>query len=143
MLNALEFNLTVPSALNFLQRFTRLAGVQQGDITWHLSNYFMELTLQVYVFLNYPPSHIAGAALYLAMQTTAALNGQHASQPWSLQLQQQIDLTPSQIAPALGEMWKVVELQQSGQAKYKAVKKKYSLAKFLEVAKYNAKNPML
>ena len=137
MLNALGFNLTVPLSLNFLQRFSRLAGVEQDSETWFLAMYYAELTLQNYTFLQFAPSQIAGAALYLA-QTTMT----HSTNIWSPSCQQQMDYTPNQLSACIGELYKVIETQQAGTSKYKAVKKKYSNPKFREVAKYVCKVPM-
>lgn len=136
MLNALGFNLTVPLPLNFLQRFARLAGVDQGSDTWYLAMYFAELTLQNYACLHFAPSQIAGAALYLAQTTTM-----HSANIWSAQQQSQMDYTPNQLAGCITELYKIVETHQNGTAKYKAVKKKYSNPKYLAVANYTCKVP--
>jgi len=141
MLNALSFNLTVPTPLNFLQRFSRLGGVEQGDQVWCLAMYFMELTLQSYQFLNFAPSQIAASALYLAMSTAQQAMGLGHAPVWTHTQCAQIEYTPAQIAPAVHEMYKLIELNQNGLSKYKAVKKKYSLPKFQEVAKYTCKPP--
>ena len=143
MLNALSFNLTVPLPINFLQRFARLGGVEQGDQVWCLSMYFMELTLQSYLFLNFPASQIAASALYLAMSTAQAAMGHGHVAVWTAAQQSQIEYNPQQIAHCVHEMYKLIELNQNGLSKYKAVKKKYSLPKFQEVAKYTCRPPTL
>lgn len=142
MLNALSFNLTVPLPINFLQRFARLGGVEQGDQVWCLAMYFMELTLQSYAFLNFPPSQIAASALYLAMGTAQQAMGLGHLPVWTHTQSSQIEYTPSQLQGCLTEMFKLVEHTQNGLSKYKAVKKKYTLPKFHEVAKYTCRAPV-
>jgi len=139
MLNALSFNLTVPSPLNFLQRFSRLAGVAQNDQVWFMSCYYMELTLQQYQFLNFSPSCIAASALFLALGTVRP----QGTPAFSSSLQQALEYTPQQLSACVTEMFKHVDATQQGTSKYKAVKKKYSLPKHGEVAKYLCKPPQL
>jgi len=143
MLTALNFNLTVPTPINFLQRYSRLCGLEDKDQVWTLSLYFMELTLQSYTFLHFAPSAIAASALYLAMATAQQAMGLGHAPVWTAQQQALMEYTPAQVASCVAEMYKLVELNQSGLAKYKAVKKKFSLEKFHQVAKYTCRPPAL
>jgi cyclin B len=143
MLTALNFNLTVPLPINFLQRFARLCGVEHQDQVWTLSLYFMELTLQSYTFLHFAPSAIAASALYLAMGTAQQAMGLGHHAVWTTNQQSMMDYTPAQVASCVTEMYKLIELNQSGLAKYKAVKKKFTQGKFHEVAKYTCRPPTL
>jgi cyclin B len=64
MLEVLSFNVTVPSAWRFLERFCHLAGATEQ--TEALARYLLELSLVEYHMLRYKPSLQAAAALFLA-----------------------------------------------------------------------------
>merc|ERR1711991_425538 len=67
MLNTLEFDLTSPTPLYFLQRYLRVAG---SDRTFQmLANYLIELTIQSYSMAEFLPSQIAMAATILCNKT--------------------------------------------------------------------------
>ncbi len=66
MLNTLAFDLTNPTSIGFLTRYTRVAG--SDPLVVLLSTYLCELTLMEYSMTPHLPSHIALAALVLANQ---------------------------------------------------------------------------
>lgn len=59
----LNFDLTVPSSLRFIDRYTRLIAMDQKS--YMLTRYLIELALMEVQFLKYPPSNIACSAIYL------------------------------------------------------------------------------
>jgi hypothetical protein len=130
MLNALGFNLTVPLPLNFLQAFSKLAAVQQGSQTWFMAEYFLEITLQTYAFLRYKPSQLAASALWLAMSTAA-----QSQLAWSATIEGATEYTTAQLKEPVTEMHQAIVCNENGTSKYKAVKKKYSLPRFENVAR--------
>jgi hypothetical protein len=68
ILVALDFNLSTPTALHFLRRFSRAAG---SDGTLHtLSKYIIEVSMLEYSMLKYAPSMIAAAAVYITRRMT-------------------------------------------------------------------------
>ena len=77
MLSKLSFQLTTPNAFVFLKRFAKVAGIisTPRSKTELLANYLVELTLQEYPMLQYLPSTISAAAVYLALKTMG-------QQPW-------------------------------------------------------------
>lgn len=123
MLNTLNFQLTVPSALRFAERYIKVATAPQ-EVSF-FTHYFLERTLQDYRFLNYLPSHVASAALYLAMRSM-----KHGS--WDATMQKHTGYTESELIPCAKEILTIVSEEEP---KYKAVKKKYSSQKFGGVAK--------
>jgi len=141
MLTALNFNLTVPLPINFLQRYARLCSIEQGDQVWQLTMYFAQLTLPAYAFLSFAPSTIAAAALYLSMSTAKQAMGLGHEPVWTAEQSALMDYTVPQVRDAVHALYALVEAQQNGTAKYKAVKKKFALDKFLAVAKYTCKPP--
>lgn len=64
MLNSLEFDLTNPTVLTFLTRYTRIAG--SDAVTTTLAKYLAELTLMDYNMIGFLPSHIALSCFMLA-----------------------------------------------------------------------------
>lgn len=68
MLTALDWDLTLPTALLFLRRFSKAA--RSDSITHTLSKYLTELSLPEYKMLRFVPSKIAASAVYLARTMT-------------------------------------------------------------------------
>jgi len=64
ILKALNFNVTVTSSYLFLQRYSKLMGVDEK--TYMMARYLIELALIEYGFLKYTPSNTAASAIYLA-----------------------------------------------------------------------------
>jgi len=64
VLSALNYDLSYPNPMNFLRRISK---ADNYDIqTRTLGKYLMEISLLDHRFMNYLPSHIAAAAMYLA-----------------------------------------------------------------------------
>ena len=64
VLGSLMFNLTTPSSLRFLDRYSKLTGVD--DRTYMMARYIIELAMVDYRMLKFTPSMLACGALYLA-----------------------------------------------------------------------------
>ena len=64
VLNSLKFDLTNPTAVEFLTRYSALCRVDV--VVQALAKYLMELTLMDYSMLGFLPSHVAFASLALA-----------------------------------------------------------------------------
>jgi len=60
---ALKFNLTVPSSLRFLERYSRVERLDKKS--FDMSQYLLELALIEYKFVKVPESLKACAAIYL------------------------------------------------------------------------------
>jgi hypothetical protein len=85
VLNALEYEITVPTAEFFIQRFVKIA---RGNTEMlKLSCYFAERTIQEYSFIKYRPSSIAAAALCLAIKTLNCQPGSTCNYHWNNQLE--------------------------------------------------------
>ncbi|KAF1780303.1 Cyclin-like [Phytophthora cactorum] len=68
LLNTLNFTLSVPTALDFLNIYERMIPPIQKK-TSMLAHYLLELALQEYQFLKYLPSVVAACCLSMAMYT--------------------------------------------------------------------------
>jgi len=135
MLNTLQFNLTVPSALRFGQRFIKMVPNKKTRFSV-LVSYLMELTLQNYDFLDYLPSMIAASATYLALSMTADKPG---NPKWSSLLKSNTTYREEELQNCVRDLYALAAKKPE---KYRAVRKKYSSRKFLEVAKISVGPPL-
>lgn len=129
MLGALEFNLTVPTALRFLERWAKVARL--NDSQKFLAHYLLELTLQEYRFLQYLPSQAAAAAVYLALLSTGAA-------PWTITLQAHTGYTEASLLGAVNDLYALGSVEAP---KFTAVRKKYSAPKYLSASTMRLAKP--
>ena len=66
MLNALRFSLTVPTSLNFLNRFCKVGLAVDDKQAQHFATYLVELSLVDYACLKYSYSMVAASAVFCA-----------------------------------------------------------------------------
>lgn len=123
MLNTLGFHVTVPSILRFTERFSKVGRCDEK--TTNLAKYLIELSLQDYKFLKFLPSQIGASAVLIAMKMTGNSN------PWNSTLEKHTTYTESSLSECATEL---SLLCAKDPAKYRAVRKKYSNAKFHEVS---------
>ena len=64
MLGVLQFNLSYPNPLNFLRRISKADNYDVQTRT--LGKYMLEISLLDHRFIEYKPSHIAAASMYLS-----------------------------------------------------------------------------
>ena len=121
MLNVLQFNLTVPTANRFLNRF--LKSTPGDSSTKMLSSYLIERTLQELDMLKYAPSMIAASALYIS-------NDKMGRAPWPAVLEEYSDYKEDDLRDCVDDVLALVNNSTS----LKSVKKKYSSSKFSRVA---------
>jgi hypothetical protein len=93
----------------------------------NFATYLVELALPEYNMVKYPCSMIAAAAVYLASRAFCREN------PFPPLLHRHSGLTEAQVKPCAAAMYNILQKAQSNNLQ--AVLKKYSNAKFLEVAK--------
>lgn len=67
ILSTLDFNMTTPSVYRFIERFAKIANIQD-EMVFNMACYLAELSLIEYSMLKYCPSNIASAAIYLAQK---------------------------------------------------------------------------
>lgn len=124
MLKKFNFNVTIISSYRILERLSKLG--HDSIETFYLTQYLMELSLVEYRMLKYKPSLIAAGALYLSHK----INGR--KDAWPMKVNEFTKLTEKDVRPWAKEM--CLLLQGSDSASLKAAKKKFSLARFKEVA---------
>jgi len=124
ILSTLQFNLNAPSPLHFLRRYSKAAA---SDYTIHtLCKYLIELTVMDIKLLKHPPSSLAAGAVYIARKMTGK------APLWSATLVHYTTLTEGEVRDVALEMNAL--LKKSARSTLKAIKKKYALPKFGEVA---------
>jgi cyclin B len=125
ILAELGYEVTAPSAYRFLERFGNLAGLDEQSQL--LSQYLCELSLVEYKMLRYPPSLIAASSIYLTLKigrrdiVWPAVLIEHSRYK---------DIALRQCAKDL-----CILLQGVEKCTLQAVRKKFSLPKYGEVAK--------
>jgi len=122
ILAQLEFRLTAPTPLVFLQRLVKVAGLvnkprSKEDL---LANYFVEMALQDYSMLQYPPATIAAAAVSLALKTVG-------SPAWSPELEHHGRITAEGLRPCVRDMHALHVAASTNSLQ--AVRKKYAQEK--------------
>lgn len=125
VLTVLSFNLTVPTTLNFLQRFLKVCSADSR--TTHLANYFAERMLQEYSMLKHLPSAIAASAVLLANKAVKGGSG------WSPLLQHFSGYSERSLSTAVTEMHTLMSNAKT--ASLQSVRKKYTSTKLSEAAR--------
>jgi len=122
ILRTLEYKITQPSAHTFLVRYLK-AGHADRETT-HLACYLLDGTLHSYAMLNYLPSQLAAASVFLARHAT----GRH---PWSPTLLEYAEYTQEEVAPVARAL---LEEKSAASPDLNSVNKKYSSHRFSNVA---------
>ncbi|GIL51722.1 hypothetical protein Vafri_7655 [Volvox africanus] len=128
VLKKLKYELTVPTAKTFLRRLLQVCN--PDDQLHFVANYLTEISLMEASMLNFLPSEIAAAAIYLANLILARA-------PWSPTLEHYSYYAPAQIADcveALAELHIKVNSRAQG-GELTALYDKYSHSKFLGVSR--------
>lgn len=125
MFSTLEFNLTIPTVYVFMKRGLQ---VMEADTkTQQLTQYLAELSLLDYKLLAHPPSLIGASCIFLANKYLGA------REPWSRVLEHYCQYKQSEVETCAQEL--LVISTNAPTQKTQAVRKKYSYAKYGEVAK--------
>jgi len=131
-LTALNFNLTVPLCINFLERYCTLAGITQDSKTYICALYYADLTYQVYDLLSFMPSLVGAAAFYLAIYTvneTQASVEQFTGNVYTF----------GDILACINALIRTIRSHETNTCKYKSVKKKYLANKYFSIASLECK----
>jgi len=124
ILNTLNFNITHPSSLHFLRRYSKAGG---SDYTLHtICKYLIEVVLIDVKFLKYVPSLQAAASVYLGRAMTRK------SPLWTPTLEHYSTYPETLVRECALDMNDF--LKKSTYSTLKSIRKKYSLPKFGQVA---------
>mmetsp|Transcript_107560 Transcript_107560/g.185458 ORF Transcript_107560/g.185458 Transcript_107560/m.185458 type:complete len:286 (-) Transcript_107560:1403-2260(-) len=119
----LEFCLTATTPRDFVGIYLHVA--QADRLVCMLTDYLVELTLQDYAFLKYPPSMVAVAAVVMALHTSH-------ERLWSEALSHYTQYPPHELNDCLRDMHRCYVNAPSDNLQ--AVRDKYSHYKFMRVS---------
>eukprot|EP01112_Ceratiomyxa_fruticulosa_P017809 TRINITY_DN5619_c0_g2_i2.p1 TRINITY_DN5619_c0_g2~~TRINITY_DN5619_c0_g2_i2.p1 ORF type:complete len:444 (+),score=85.70 TRINITY_DN5619_c0_g2_i2:342-1673(+) len=126
MLSTLKFNVTVPTPVHFLRRFSKAA---RSDARMHnLSKYLSELAQPEYTMLKFKPSMIAAAAVYLTRKMTASVP------IWTATLVKYTEYEEKDIMQCVKELNELVRRAQAKSLSFKATFEKYKEMKTYTVS---------
>ncbi|PXF46099.1 Cyclin-B2-3 [Gracilariopsis chorda] len=134
ILNALNFDVTVPSSLSLMRRCLKAATATSGtDLAAHrhLTHYLMELALQDSVMLEFRPSVRVASACRLAARLCRI------SLPWDRSMKfHSGGWTERDIAECEGEMIRLLQQERdgTGNSNLTAVKRKFSSERFSAIS---------
>lgn len=121
----LDFNITIPTTYVFLKRGLQVCDADAKMI--HTAQFFAELTMMDYSMLNYLPSMIASSCIYLAHK---ALDSRDC---WSSTLEYYLTYKACDLEQCATDILQLV--RSASTLKTQAIRKKYSYARYHEVAK--------
>jgi len=124
MLNTLFFTLTIPTSLNFLERFTRLVNMDKKSSFF--CQYLIELALCDYIMLKYNPSVIAWGAVQLTSKVFKIKGYEDVIAKNAKEDENNVKLCCQEL---------LLMLKGAEKTNLKAVKKKFLSPQFMEVAK--------
>ncbi|XP_076889955.1 cyclin-A2-2-like [Bidens hawaiensis] len=137
ILDALSFQLSVPTAKKFLRRFLLAAqSSYKAPIIEleFLANYLTELTQTEYGFLKFLPSLIAASAVYLAKWTL-----DQDEDPWNATLEHYTSYKAAELKVAVEALQ---DLQLNNASPLHAIRQKYKQQKYKSVATLTSKKPV-
>jgi hypothetical protein len=141
MITSLKFNVTFPSMYRFLERDLKVIissapSINETDdkVLFSLAHYLIELPLFEYTMLKHKKSLIAASAIYLATKITKRAS----SSLWVGPLLKETKYTENEIRHCAKDL--CLLLQGIERCSLKAVRKKFSLPKFYEVANIKYEN---
>lgn len=123
MLSTLEYNITVPSSYRYMEVFNRYLKLEENAIFF--CRYLLELFLVDYKMLKYNPSLLAAATMFITLKITKKSEADKV-----VELTGYSDETLKECAKDICNILDNVEKNS-----LQAVRKKFSLPKFMEVAK--------
>lgn len=121
---SVNFNLTTPSSLRFLERYGLVARLDEKMFC--MAKYILELALVDYKTLKYTPSTIACATVYL-------VNKIHKKEAWPSDMIKEAKYLEGQLRPCAKDLCSL--LQNAAKSSLQAVRRKFSSSKYLQVGK--------
>lgn len=126
MVNLFGFDLIINSVFKFYAPLAKMAGLEAKNM--HLGQYVLELTLFKPKFLEYSPSLMASACIYLIKKIRKCENS------WSEQMTKLIGYRESELKSCAKELCGLLE-EAAEMTNCRAIKKKFSLVAYHEVTK--------
>ena len=129
---ALKFKVTFPTSYHFAARYMKAANSTDKEFA-HLCQFLIELALPQYEMLSSSSSEVAAAAVMLALKMTDRVGADGSVWPDACEKHSGYGLR--RLEPIAAEIQALVSKAAQPDADLKAVYKKFSSAKFSEVAR--------
>jgi cyclin B len=132
ILNVLNFDITHPSSLRFLELYLQLLDTRFDDTCVFFTKYLLELYLIEYKMIKYSPSWLAAATLYITIKVKKPA------------LSKNFDLffitgyTEDKLKECARDI--IIILDCANKTSLQAVRNKYSMSKFMDVANWKKSN---
>ncbi len=133
MINTLEFHLTFPSSLVFLNRFARVADCDSKTKT--LATCYLEYTMMDYSMLQHNPSKIAASCLLLALKTLSSNYGMDIERDdrlWTPLLVKHTQFVEDELVSCMEQI--KTGIRKCHERSLKAIVKKYSSEEYFAVS---------
>lgn len=130
VLSTLKFQLTAPSSFRFFERYAQLA--KANERAYHLGCYLLELSLIEYKMMRYTPSMLACGALYIGMTMEGCGTWNDVLVRNSRYEEPAVRNCARELSMLAAPLHEKIALT--------AARRKYTLAKFGEVAKVDLSN---
>eukprot|EP01067_Filipodium_phascolosomae_P003680 Filipodium_phascolosomae@DN2657_c0_g1_i4.p1 len=127
VVNTLEFELCVPTAYRFLERFLAVDELTPTPFMVCMAQFFLDCTLGEVLFVNWHPSQLAAAAVYLTKKACKQ------DPSWSEKMELYTGYEQAMIRKPAKEMCGIINSIQHSQ--YQAVRIKYASEKYRGVSK--------
>ena len=121
ILKSLDFSVTFPTSLRFLERIKKLVGAD--DITFNLAHYITQFLLLYIKFQTIKPSLVACGAIYLAMKSLKT------KAAWNITFVKSTGYKEKLVRQVAEILHELITSAES-----KALKTKFASAKYLEVS---------
>ena len=125
IIQALDFNLTVPSPLRFLDRYARIISGDQR--VYFLARYLIEIALLNECTIKHSASNVAASALYLSMKIYKK------KECWNNTLAAHAKYKETQVRPVAKDLCLMLQEYQS--SKLSAIRRKFQSQQYLEISK--------
>lgn len=126
ILSNLNFDVTTPSSLRFLEFYFELLEIRIDDHLFMFARYLLELSLVEYKMLRYPPSRLAAAALYVSLR--------HRKINKKMEISKASGYTEEKLKECARDLCLILDKAEI--SSLQAVRNKFSSGKCFEVAKW-------
>ena len=131
ILDKIEFNLTFPTYLRFLEIYKKKINLKEKD--FYRCRYFIEIALFDYNCCHFSPSLIAATSIFLNFIIKNNKNKDNKYSEKSILKDMEYDL--KEVNPCLKTLIKAIKQMIESNNKYSAIKRKFGKEEFMKVSK--------
>ena len=131
ILDKIEFNLTFPTSLRFLEIYKKKINLKEKD--FYRCKYFLEIALFDYNCCHFSPSLIAATSIFLNFIIKNNKNKENKYSEKNILKDIKYDL--KEVIPCLKSLIKAIKQMIESSNKYSAIKRKFEKEEFMRVSK--------